>query len=69
MRLQTRDDMLRQAVVMYGAPLPDALLGRIQQIDRLASFCGGALVSRQVIAMVIEQYNREEKNDSSKRRV
>jgi len=70
MRLQTRTDMIGMATTMYGGPLPDALIDRLLEINRLASLCGGAVVSRQIIAMVVEQYKREkEANACVQRRV
>ena len=40
--------------------LPDELYNRLDRIDKLCSRADGELWSRQVIAMVIEQYEREE---------
>ena len=46
--------------MMGNKELPDELYHRLSRIDKLCSTAGGELWSRQIIAMVIEQYEREE---------
>ncbi len=52
-------EYVKIAEVMFGGHLPANLLVRLDEIDRLCRVAGGRLVSRQIIAQVIEQEERE----------
>ena len=52
-------NFLEMASEMLGASLPSTLEKRLIRVDALAMEIGGGLFSRQVIAMIIEQWERE----------
>ncbi len=56
------DEYLMIAMKMYGDTLPPPVEVRLQQVNHLAEKAGGGLYSRQAIAMIIEQYEREISN-------
>ena len=61
------DNYLRHAADMMGCDpvsLPLDLVVRLDLISGLCDNAGGTLISRQVVAVVVEQWNREEKNMS-----
>jgi len=43
--------------------IPDDLTTRIKHIDALCGICDGALRSRQIIAVIIDQWEREHRNE------
>lgn len=53
-------EYLEIAQVMWGAPLPFHLKTRLTDVATLTRRQCGVLRSRQVIAMILEQYNREQ---------
>lgn len=47
------------AETMYGGKLPTDLFARLERVNALCEKVDGRLVSRQIIASIIEEYNRE----------
>ena len=52
---------LQMAEEMLGTAVPRPLATRLTKIDELARTCGGALVSRQIVAVAVEQWLRNKR--------
>ena len=57
-------DFIELASQMLGGGMPVKLEERLRRVNQLCMEHGGSLISRQVVASIVEQWEREQAEDN-----